>query len=505
MSFSVDVLAGIAIELQRGVGHQDRFQRLITTLRQVLECDASALLRYEARQFIPLAIDGLAQDVLGRRFTLEGHPRLEAIARAGDVVRFPADSDLPDPYDGLIPGQESLKVHACIGLPLFAGQNLIGALTLDGMEPDQFDVFSDEELRLIAALAAGALSNALLIEQLESQNMLPGSTTDFGQVKETQMIGLSPGMMQLKKEIEIVAASDLNVLISGETGTGKELVAKAIHEGSPRAVNPLVYLNCAALPESVAESELFGHVKGAFTGAISNRSGKFEMADNGTLFLDEIGELSLALQAKLLRVLQYGDIQRVGDDRSLRVDVRVLAATNRDLREEVMAGRFRADLFHRLSVFPLSVPPLRERGEDAVLLAGYFCEQCRLRLGLSRVALSPGARNYLLNYAWPGNVRELEHAIHRAVVLARATRAGDEVVLEAQHFARLDDASASQTDVAPEMPQAVNLRDATESFQRETIRRALAQHHHNWAASARALEMDVANLHRLAKRLGLKS
>ena len=326
MSFSVDVLANIAIELQRGIGHQDRFQRLITTLRQVLECDASALLRYDSRQFIPLAIDGLAKDVLGRRFALEGHPRLEAIARAGDVVRFPADSELPDPYDGLIPGQESLKVHACVGLPLFAGQNLIGALTLDGMQPDQFDVFSDEELRLIAALAAGALSNALLIEQLESQNMLPGDATPFEAVKQTQMIGLSPGMTQLKKEIEIVAASDLNVLISGETGTGKELVAKAIHEASPRAVNPLVYLNCAALPESVAESELFGHVKGAFTGAISNRSGKFEMADNGTLFLDEIGELSLALQAKLLRVLQYGDIQRVGDDRSLRVDVRVLAA-----------------------------------------------------------------------------------------------------------------------------------------------------------------------------------
>ncbi|EHS4301439.1 nitric oxide reductase transcriptional regulator NorR, partial [Escherichia coli] len=435
MSFSVDVLANIAIELQRGIGHQDRFQRLITTLRQVLECDASALLRYDSRQFIPLAIDGLAKDVLGRRFALEGHPRLEAIARAGDVVRFPADSELPDPYDGLIPGQESLKVHACVGLPLFAGQNLIGALTLDGMQPDQFDVFSDEELRLIAALAAGALSNALLIEQLESQNMMPGDATPFEAVKQTQMIGLSPGMTQLKKEIEIVAASDLNVLISGETGTGKELVAKAIHEASPRAVNPLVYLNCAALPESVAESELFGHVKGAFTGAISNRSGKFEMADNGTLFLDEIGELSLALQAKLLRVLQYGDIQRVGDDRSLRVDVRVLAATNRDLREEVLAGRFRADLFHRLSVFPLSVPPLRERGDDVILLAGYFCEQCRLRLGLSRVVLSAGARNLLQHYSFPGNVRELEHAIHRAVVLSRATRSGDEVILEAQHFA----------------------------------------------------------------------
>ncbi|MCZ8550953.1 nitric oxide reductase transcriptional regulator NorR [Escherichia albertii] len=503
MSFSVDVLANIAIELQRGIGHQDRFQRLITTLRQVLECDASALLRYDSRQFIPLAIDGLAKDVLGRRFALEGHPRLEAIARAGDVVRFPADSELPDPYDGLIPGQESLKVHACVGLPLFAGQNLIGALTLDGMQPDQFDVFSDEELRLIAALAAGALSNALLIEQLESQNMLPGHAAPFEAVKATQMIGLSPGMMQLKKEIEIVAASDLNVLISGETGTGKELVAKAIHEASPRAVNPLVYLNCAALPESVAESELFGHVKGAFTGAISNRSGKFEMADNGTLFLDEIGELSLALQAKLLRVLQYGDIQRVGDDRSLRVDVRVLAATNRDLREEVLAGRFRADLFHRLSVFPLSVPPLRERGDDVILLAGYFCEQCRLRLGLSRVVLSASAQNLLQHYSFPGNVRELEHAIHRAVVLARATRSGDEVVLEAQHFA-FPEVTLPLPEVMTMSVVKQNLREATEEFQRETIRQALAQNHHNWAASARMLETDVANLHRLAKRLGLK-
>lgn len=503
MSFSVDVLAKIAIELQTGIGHQDRFQRLISTLRHVLDCDASALLRYEARQFTPLAIDGLAQDVLGRRFTLEGHPRLEAIARAGDVVRFPADSDLPDPYDGLIPGQESLKVHACIGLPLFAGQNLIGALTLDGMSPDQFDTFSDEELRLIAALSAGALNNALLIAQLENQNMMPGSPAAFEQVAHSEMIGLSPGMAQLKKEIEIVAASDLNVLISGETGTGKELVAKAIHEASPRAVNPLVYLNCAALPESVAESELFGHVKGAFTGAISNRSGKFEMADNGTLFLDEIGELSLALQAKLLRVLQYGDIQRVGDDRSLRVNVRVLAATNRDLREEVLAGRFRADLFHRLSVFPLSVPSLRERGDDVVLLAGYFCEQCRLRLGLARVILSPGARSHLRNYGWPGNVRELEHAIHRAVVLARATSPGQQVVLQTTHFALHDDASPVATQESQTATTA-NLRDATEEFQRQMITRALEQHNRSWAASARALETDVANLHRLAKRLGLK-
>lgn len=484
MSFSVDELARIAIDLQSDIGHADRFSRLITTLRQILGCDASALLRYEAHQFVPLAIDGLAQDVLGRRFALEGHPRLEAIARAGDVVRFPADSDLPDPYDGLIPGHESLKVHACVGLPLFAGQTLIGALTLDGMDADRFDSFSDEELRLIAALVAGALNNALLIARLEAQNVLPVQPVNDAQPERQEIIGLSAPMLQLKKEIDIVAASDLNVLISGETGTGKELVAKAVHQGSPRAANPLVYLNCAALPESVAESELFGHVKGAFTGAISNRSGKFEMADNGTLFLDEIGELSLALQAKLLRVLQYGDIQRVGDDRSLRVDVRVLAATNRDLRQEVVEGRFRADLYHRLSVFPLSVPALRERENDVVLLAGYFCEQCRLRMGLARVILAEAARNRLQQWSWPGNVRELEHAIHRAVVLARATQAGDEVVLEPQHFQFAVTAPMLPTETAAAAPatENVNLREATDSFQREAISRALEANQRNWTS-----------------------
>ena len=280
----------------------------------------------------------------------------------------------------------------------------------------------------------------------------------------------------------------------------------AVEIGTMPAANPLVYLNCAALPESVAESELFGHVKGAFTGAISNRSGKFEMADNGTLFLDEIGELSLALQAKLLRVLQYGDIQRVGDDRSLRVDVRVLAATNRDLRQEVVAGRFRADLYHRLSVFPLSVPALRERENDVVLLAGYFCEQCRLRMGLARVVLSASARARLQQWSWPGNVRELEHAIHRAVVLARATQAGNDVMLEPQHFQLAVESPALPAEAAPEVPAAAtfNLREATDTFQREAIARALAAHQGNWAATARALELDVANLHRLAKRLGLK-
>jgi anaerobic nitric oxide reductase transcription regulator len=397
-----------------------------------------------------------------------------------------------------------LKVHACLGLPLFADQNLIGALTVDGMDPAQFDNFSDEELRLISVLAAGALNNALLMEQLENQTPSAAATPVAAKSGGTEMVGLSSGIEQLKKEIEIVAGSDLNVLITGETGVGKELVARAIHSGSARAANPLVYLNCAALPESVAESELFGHVKGAFTGAIHHRIGKFEMADNGTLFLDEIGELPLTLQAKLLRVLQYGDIQRVGDDNSQRVNVRVLAATNRDLKQHVLDGQFRSDLFHRLSVFPLHVPPLRERGDDITLLAGFFCEQSRVKMGLKQVVLGDGARELLRRYGWPGNIRELEHAIYRAIVLARAGHPDGELLLQPQHFQLADGEQKSTPALAKSLPAVDNLRAATDDFQREIIVQALDANAGNWAASARQLQLDVANLHRLAKRLGVK-
>ncbi|MGP9421826.1 nitric oxide reductase transcriptional regulator NorR [Rahnella sp. NRRL B-41462] len=504
MSLSITSLANIAIDLQRGISHQDRFSRLVRALRLLLGSDATALLRYEARQFRPLAIDGLAQDVLGRRFDLDVHPRLEAIARAGDVVRFPADSELPDPYDGLIPNHTDLKVHACLGLPLFADQNLIGALTVDGMDPLQFDHFSDEELRLISVLAAGALNNALLMEQLENQTSAVATLPLTTRTASAKMVGLSAGMMQLRKEIESVAGSDLNVLITGETGVGKELVARAVHNGSARAANPLIYLNCAALPESVAESELFGHVKGAFTGAIHHRTGKFEMADNGTLFLDEIGELPLTLQAKLLRVLQYGDIQRVGDDSSHRVNVRVLAATNRDLRQHMLTGEFRADLFHRLSVFPLHVPPLRERDDDITLLAGFFCEQSRIKMGLKQVSLSDAARELLRGYDWPGNIRELEHALYRATVLARSGKPDGEIWLQPQHF-QLADAEVKSVNTRVVAALVVdNLRAATDDYQRQIIISTLDANTGNWAACARQLQLDVGNLHRLAKRLGVK-
>ena len=225
-------------------------------------------------------------------------------------------------------------------------------------------------------------------------------------------------MRALQKDIALVAASDLNVLITGETGTGKELVAQAVHAQSARADRALVSINCAALPDNLVESELFGHVRGAFTGALSERSGKFEQADQGTLFLDEVGELSLPVQAKLLRVLQSGQLQRLGSDREHHVDVRVIAATNRDLAAEVAAGRMRADFFHRLSVYPLRVPALRERDSDVLMLAGFFLEENRSRLGLGGLRLHPAAQSALLAQDWPGNVRELEHLISRGVLRA---------------------------------------------------------------------------------------
>ena len=266
----------------------------------------------------------------------------------------------------------------------------------------------------------------------------------------------------------------------------------------------MIDVNCAALPISIAESELFGHVAGAFTGAVKDRAGKFEVADGGTLFLDEIGELPLELQPKLLRALQHGEIQRVGSDRVHHVNVRVIAATNRNLEREVQQGRFRADLYHRLAVFPLRVPPLRERREDIPLLASHFADAAARRIGVAGVRLDTSAKARLTEADWPGNVRELENAVARSVLRAAGTSHGaDDVVTVTSSHLYLDSASGpAPAVVAPADDQP--FREQVAAFERRVIETAIKQHGGNWAAAARALGMHRSNLHHLAARLGLR-
>jgi anaerobic nitric oxide reductase transcription regulator len=478
----------------------------VVALRQSLACDAAALLRLEGRALVPIAVDGLSDEVLGRRFLVEAHPRLSRVLESGGVLRFAADCGLPDPYDGLVAGPDDLvPVHDCVGAVVRRGGAIWGVVTFDTLRPGAFDATSDEQWRALIARVEAALEEQRAA--LEGQRAPEGALRALREPRT--FVGTSAALGELLRAIDMVAGSDLSVLVLGETGTGKELVAERLHARSRRAGRPLVYVNCAALPASLVESELFGHRKGAFTGALHDRAGKFELAHGSTLFLDEVGELPLIAQASLLRVLQSGELQRPGSDTPHRVDVRVVAATNRDLAAEIVAGRFRADLYHRLSAFPLRVPPLRERGRDVLALAGSFLEENQYRLGTRNLRLAPAASAALLAASWLGNVRELEHAIDRAVLYALAEQGREArwVVVEAAHLG-LDVGGArprpsEQPRPAPG-PVGGTLREAVDAFQRTWIRAALARHDGNLSATAREAGVDRSNFHRLVRRLGLE-
>ncbi len=307
-----------------------------------------------------------------------------------------------------------------------------------------------------------------------------------------QFVGRSDTVRKLREEVERVAKTSSRVLITGESGTGKELIARLIHETSPRSHQPFVEVNCAAIPQELIESELFGHEKGSFTGAHERKKGKFELADRGTLFLDEIGDMSLLTQAKVLRVIETQEFQRVGGSKNIKTDVRIIAATNKNLEEEVRKGNFREDLFYRLNVIPIHIPPLRERKEDIPVLVDYFLKTISAEYGRPPKTIKDDALQLMMQYDWPGNVRELKNAVERLVIMCPS----DEITAR--------DIASFKKDSTEDYFSYKTLKEAREAFERDFILRKLKENNWNISRTAEILNIERSNLYRKIKSYGIQ-
>ena len=392
-----------------------------------------------------------------------------------------------------------LSLRTVVALPILSAGRVLGVLYIDSHSIAH--EFTPEDIALLegfAGIVAVGIENARLHEALrESKSRLEIENLNLRRALKEEfryglLVGRSPKMLRVIELLEKVIPTQVSVLVQGETGTGKELIARAIHMNGPRGEHNFVAVNCGALPENLLESELFGYKKGAFTGAAEDRIGLFEAADSGTIFLDEVGEMPATLQVKLLRVLQDSQIRRVGDTVNRRVDVRLIAATNRDLRAEVDAGRFRQDLYYRLNVVPLQLPPLRERGDDILLLAQHFLEQFSKQQAKEIRGLSAESRELLLRHAWPGNVRELENAMARAVALADTG-----TVLEPALF-------GLGAPVVRRWDGQHTLRETLDAVEADTIREALRQCDSNVSRAARALGVSRQHLHNRMNAHGIR-
>lgn len=392
-------------------------------------------------------------------------------------------------HDIAAPSGQSSPAHSILCVPLSVAGRTLGIIYLDSANPA---AFTKEDLQLLAAIAgltAISIENARQFELLGSENQRLRAEISL----QHDMVGQSPRMRQLYQFIEKVAPSDSTVLIRGESGTGKELAARAVHRNSRRKDQPFVALNCAALTETLLESELFGHEKGAFTSAITQKKGLLEVAEGGTVFLDEIGELSLTLQAKLLRVLQEREFVRVGGTRAIKLNVRFLAATNKDLPKAVREGSFRSDLFHRLNVISCALPSLREHSEDIPQLAEHFAARYAKRCNRNVRGISPEARACMVQYDWPGNIRELENAMERAVVIGSSP------------FIVPEDLPETLLEGSPTASVAsAQYHDAVRNFKRQIILNAFEQSAGSITEAAELLGLNSNYLHRLIRNLDLR-
>ncbi|OVE77545.1 nitric oxide reductase transcription regulator [bacterium F16] len=503
------LLLELALDLARTLGSADRLQRMLLAIRKALNSDAAALLVLDNDRITVRASHGLNMLGQTKEWLRSEQPRLNEILKADDFVIFPDDSRIADPFDGLLDGisESGHLVHSCLGIPLRIDNSLLGCITADALRGDAFVDFDHDYLEALGALASATLKAALERECLEKETH---RKTEWAQSlikdQDIDFLGDDPVTQAFKHDLSMVARSTVQILLTGETGVGKDVAARAAHKFSPRADRPFVAINCAAIPETMLESELFGHEKGAFTGADSNRPGRFEIADGGTLFLDEIGELPLSMQAKLLRVLQDGEVQRLGADRPVRVDVRLMAATNKDLRKEVDEGRFRADLFHRIAVFPIIIPPLRDRKQDIPLLAESFLRAVQKKLHCGPVTLHPRAFERLNSWRWPGNVRELKNVILAGALRASHRAESETVCIELSDIEGIGITipQTARTEATSTELSELSLKEQLEQFKINIIRDTLTACNGNWSETASKLGIDRSNLHHLAKRLGIR-
>jgi Nif-specific regulatory protein len=495
----------ILYKISQAMAHQQDVPALLDEVLDILETKMGlqrgtlTLRQPDTDTFLIEASRGLTADERKRGQYGLGEGITGRVAQTGKPALVPDITKDPHFLDRTQSRQRRPVAFVCV--PIIHQRRVIGTMSIDRPTAPAAELGRDLDfLKLVADIIAEAV--ARIREQLEERRSLLEENQRLrrqlgDQYHPGNLIGNSSSMRQVYEQIAQVAGSTATVLIRGESGTGKELVARAIHYSSPRRDHAFVGVNCAALPENLIESELFGHEKGAFSGAVSQRKGRFELADGGTIFLDEIGDVSLPVQIRLLRILQERAFERIGGQRTMQANVRILAATSRNLEEEMQKRRFREDLYYRLNVFPIHLPPLRQRRPDVMLLADHFVDKYNRIHNRSVKRISTAAINMMMAYHWPGNVRELENSIERALLTTT-----DEVIHGYNLPPSLQTADQTHTALLP--PEGASLRDMVDCFERELIIDALKKHRGNVTAASRELRATPRIIDYRVRRLAIE-